>query len=173
MNDMEYDMLANMPFKSKQFWIWGHANVGKSTFIRKLEATGLRGFEIPTNNDFAEWDDLRYDFAYIDEFKGQLTIQFLNMFLQGSKMRLPGKYVIGGKLKDKNLPIFILSNYTPEEVYHKKSSRDLEPLLTRLKVIELKSFNDYQVITEPIRDTNGSPLFITDLYCDEDLVTQS
>lgn len=173
MNDMEYDMLVNLPFKSKQFWIWGSANVGKSTFIRKLEDVGLRGFEIPTNNDFAEWDDDRYDFAYIDEFKGQLTIQFLNMFLQGSKMRLPGKYVIGGKLKNKNVPIFILSNYTPEEVYHKKSARDLEPLLTRLRVIELKSFNDYTVLTEPLRDTNGSPFFISDLYCDEDETTQS
>jgi len=172
-NDMEYDMLANMPFKSKQFWIWGNANVGKSTLIRKFEDTGLRGFEIPTNNDFAEWDDSRYDFAFIDEFKGQLTIQFLNMFLQGSKMRLPGKYVIGGKLKNRNIPIFILSNYTPEEVYHKKTSRDLEPLLTRLRVIELKSYNDYSVLTEPLRDTNGSPLFISDLYTDEDLVTQS
>lgn len=172
-NDMEYDMLVNLPFKSKQFWIWGSANVGKSTFIRKLEDVGLRGFEIPTNNDFAEWEDDRYDFAYIDEFKGQLTIQFLNMFLQGSKMRLPGKYVIGGKLKNKNVPIFILSNYTPEEVYHKKSARDLEPLLTRLRIIELKSFNDYRVITVPEFDTNGSPLFVHDLYCDEDMVTQS
>lgn len=173
MNDMEYDMLVNLPFKSKQFWIWGSANVGKSTFIRKLEDVGLRGFEIPTNNDFAEWEDDRYDFAYIDEFKGQLTIQFLNMFLQGSKMRLPGKYVIGGKLKNKNVPIFILSNYTPEEVYHKKSARDLEPLLTRLKVIELKSFNDYEIITTPQFDTNGSPIYLTDLYCDENDTTTS
>lgn len=173
LNDMEYDMLANMPFKSKQFWIWGPPNTGKSTFIRKLEETGLLGYQIPTNGDFARWDDDQWDFAYIDEFKGQLTIQFLNEFLQGSKMFLSGKYVIGGTEKKKNLPIFILSNYTPEEVYHKKSARDLEPLLTRLRVIELKSYNDYTVYTEPLRDTNGSPLFISDLYCDEDQTTMS
>lgn len=172
-NDIEFDILANMPFKSKQFWIWGPPNSGKSTFIRKLEEAGLRGFDIPVNNDFAEWDDQKYDFAYIDEFKGQLTIQFLNLFLQGSKMRLPGKYVIGGRIKNRNIPVFILSNYTPEEVYHKKSARDLEPLLTRLRVIELKSFDNYQIITTPSYDTNGSPLFIHELYCDEDLVTQS
>jgi len=172
-NDVEFDALANMPFKSKQFWIWGPPNTGKSTFIRKLEDSGLRGFDIPVNNDFAEWDDEKYDFAYIDEFKGQLTIQFLNLFLQGSKMRLPGKYVIGGRVKNRNVPVFILSNYTPEEVYHKKSSRDLEPLLARLRVIELKSFNDYSIITTPSFDTNGSPLFVSDLYCDEDLTTQS
>lgn len=172
-NDIEFDALANMPFKAKQFWIWGPPNTGKSTFIRKLEDSGLRGFDIPVNNDFAEWDDEKYDFAYIDEFKGQLTIQFLNLFLQGSKMRLPGKYVIGGKLKNRNIPVFILSNYTPEEVYHKKSQRDLEPLLTRLRVLKLESFNDYKIVTTPSFDSNGSPLFITDLYCDEDLVSIS
>lgn len=173
MNDMEYDMLANLPFKSKQFWIWGPPNTGKSTFIRKLEESGLNGFQIPTNGDFARWDDSQWDFAYIDEFKGQLTIQFLNEFLQGSKMYLSGKYVIGGAMKNKNVPVFILSNYTPEEVYHKKTSRDLEPLLTRLRVIELKSFNDYTILKEPVYDTNGSPLFISDLYCDEDQTTIS
>jgi len=173
LNDMEYDMLANMPFKSKQFWIWGPPNVGKSTFIMKLEQAGLKGFQIPTNGDFARWDDDQWDFVYIDEFKGQLTIQFLNEFLQGSKMYLNGKYVVGGTIKNKNVPVFILSNYTPEEVYHKKVARDLEPLLARLRVIKLESYNDYSVLTEPIRDTNGSPLFINDLYCDEDLITQS
>jgi len=173
LNDMEYDMLANIPFKSKQFWIWGPPNVGKSTFIMKLEEVGLQGFQIPTNGDFARWNDEDWDFAYIDEFKGQLTIQFLNEFLQGSKMYLNGKYVVGGTVKSKNIPVFILSNYTPEEVYHKKSSRDLEPLLARLRIIKLESYNDYKLITVPQVDTNGSPLHLTDLYCDEDLVTQS
>lgn len=173
LNDMEYDMLANLPFKSKQFWIWGPPNVGKSTFIMKMEQAGLHGYQIPTNGDFARWDDDHWDFAYIDEFKGQLTIQFLNEFLQGSKMYLNGKYVVGGTVKNKNLPVFILSNYLPEEVYHKKSSRDLEPLLARLKVIKLESFNDYEIITTPTFDTNGSPLHVNDLYCDEDMITTS
>jgi len=166
LNGMEYDMLQEMPFKSPQFWIYGPPNTGKSTFIRKLEESGLVGFEIPVNNDFATWDDDKYDFAYIDEFKGQLTIQFLNLFLQGSKMTLPGKYVAGGRIKNRNIPVFILSNYTPEEVYHKKSLRDLEPLLCRLRIINLLSFQDYDIIT---RDTNGSPLYLNELYTDEQL----
>lgn len=170
LNGMEYDMLEPMPFKTPQFWIYGPPNTGKSTFIKKLEETGLCGFEIPVNNDFASWNDDNYDFAYIDEFKGQLTIQFLNLFLQGGKMTLPGKYVAGGRTKNKNIPVFILSNYTPEEVYHKKSNRDLEPLLCRLRVINLQSFQDYAIITSPLLDTNGSPIYLNDLYCDEELV---
>lgn len=162
-NGTEYDMLSVMPFKAPQFWIHGPPNVGKSTLINKLEEAGLVSYEIPTNNDFANWSDDKYDFCFIDEFKGQLTIQFLNLFLQGSKMTLPGKYVAGGKIKNKNMPIFILSNYTPEEVYHKKSDRDLEPLLRRIRIIHLTSFLDYEVITqEPNRD-----LCLTELYCSE------
>jgi len=166
-NNYEYDLICELPFKTPQFWIYGVANVGKTTIISKLLEIGLEGYHIPTNNDHAKWDDAMYDFAYIDEFKGQLTIQFLNEFLQGSRMDLPGKYVIGGKQKRKNLPCFILSNYTPEQVYHKKSTVDLAPLMSRLRVIELKSYNDYDIITQPIRDTNGSPIHISDLYCDE------
>lgn len=168
-NNYEYDLICELPFKTPQFWIYGVANVGKTTIISKLLECGLEGYHIPTNNDHAKWDDALYDFAYIDEFKGQLTVQFLNEFLQGSRMDLPGKYVIGGKQKKKNLPCFILSNYTPEQVYHKKSTTDLAPLLSRLRVIELKSFNDYEVLTSPSRDTNGSPIYLAELYADEQL----
>jgi len=172
---MEYDLLADMPFKTPQFWIYGPPNTGKSTFITKLEQAGLKGFEIPINNDFANWNDELYDFAYIDEFKGQLTIQFLNLFLQGSTMTLPGKYVAGGRIKKKNLPIFILSNYSPEQVYHKKSVFDLEPLLCRLRVIFLNSFKDYEIRSEA--PSPATPLLIespdigiSDLYSNEQIV---
>jgi len=168
-NNYEYDLICELPFKTPQFWIHGVANVGKTTIISKLLEIGLEGYHIPTNNDHAKWDDALYDFAYIDEFKGQLTIQFLNEFLQGSRMDLPGKYVVGGRQKKKNLPCFILSNYTPDQVYHKKSPIDLAPLLSRLRVIELKSFNDYEIVTSPSRDTNGSPIYLNDLYADEQL----
>lgn len=181
LNCMEYDLLANMPFKTPQFWIYGPPNTGKSTFIMKLQEAGLNGFEIPINNDFANWSDELYDFAYIDEFKGQLTIQFLNLFLQGGTMTLPGKYVAGGRIKRKNLPIFILSNYTPEHVYHKKSVFDLEPLLCRLRIIHLNSFNDYEIRTQapspPTPLLSQTPLLdaspdigIADLYSNEQIV---
>jgi len=39
--------------------------------------------------------------------------------------------------------------------------------MNRFRVIELKSYKDYEIITQPIRDTNGSPIHISDLYCDE------
>lgn len=173
-NNLIFNLLIKpLPFKSKQLWIYGKANVGKTTIIRNLLDHGLRGYEIPTNEDHASWDN-EYDFAYIDEFKGQLKIQFLNQFLQGSIMRLPGKYVAGGRVKNINIPVFILSNFTPAEVYKNKTLQELEPLLERLQVIELTSYNNYFINYEPPTPLLGSPpltpdIGINDLYANEEL----
>jgi hypothetical protein len=163
---IRYNLRKNWEFKEKQFYIFGPPDCGKTTLIMTLEKVGLRGFEIPKNNDFARYDDQLYDFAYLDEFKGQVTVQFLNEFLQGSKMTLPGKYVQGGRIKKKNMPIFILSNYSPTEAYVNKTIFDLQPLLSILHVIELKDKGQYSIFTEEtISDL--SPIAISDLYSDE------
>lgn len=120
-------------FKQRQYWIHGPPNTGKTTFIRELEEMGFRAFLIPTNNNFEGYDDAAYDFTYIDEFKGQLTIQFLNEWLQGSKMKLNTKY--GAAFKNSNLPCFILSNFSPENCYKNQDSENIAPLMTRLHVI--------------------------------------
>lgn len=120
-------------FKQAQYWIHGPPNTGKTSFIIHLEEIGFRGFLIPTNNNFDGYDDAAYDFTYIDEFKGQLTIQFLNEWLQGSKMKLNTKY--GAAFKNKNLPCFILSNFSPENCYKNSDSENINPLLTRITCI--------------------------------------
>jgi len=172
-NNLAFDLLMELPFKSKQLWIHGPANVGKTTIVRNLMEHGLRGYQIPTNEDHASWDN-EYDFAYIDEFKGQLKIQFLNEFLQGSYMRLPGKYIAGGVVKSKNIPVIILSNFTPGEVYKNKTLQELEPLLERLVVIHLTSFNNYFINYDAPTPLLVSPppspdIGLNDLYANEEL----
>lgn len=160
----EFDLLKNWNFKEKQFWIYGPPNAGKTTLIRQLKQYGMKGFEIPKNGDFANYHDDKFDFAFIDEFKGQLTIQFLNEFLQGEEMHLNGKYVAGGVRKRKNMPVFILSNFEPTQCFHKVSSTDIQPLLVRLHVFEINSPQDYEIILD---QDHVMDLGITDLYCDE------
>lgn len=123
-------------FKQKQYWICGPPNTGKTSMIMSFLDTGFRGFIIPTNNDFAEWDDDGYDFAYIDEFKGSLTIQFLNEFLQGSPMMLNAKF--GSRSKKKNIPVFIISNFEPQQVYQNVNQVSMQALLTRIQIIQTK-----------------------------------
>lgn len=120
-------------FKQKQYWIWGPRNTGKTSFVLDLVAQGFRGYDMPKNNYWNDYSDEAYDFAYIDEFKGQLTVTFLNEFLQGSPMKLRGRY--NDVIKKKNLPVFILSNFDPYGCYENFKSGELDPLVGRLHII--------------------------------------
>ncbi|AUM61844.1 Rep [uncultured virus] len=119
--------------KQKQYWICGPPNSGKTSLILDLSTEGFRGYEIPTNNDFSLYDDHMYDFAYIDEFRGALTIQFLNLWLEGSKQTL--NYKGGSYQKQRNILTFIISNFGPYEVYHKCAQSEINALSTRLEII--------------------------------------
>lgn len=122
--------------KQKQYWIYGPPDTGKTSLIMDLlQQHGLRGFQIPENNDFSAYDDY-YDFSYIDEFNGQLTIQFLNKWLEGTPMWLNTKG--GSREKTKNLPTFIISNLPPDRVYWKANPEILTALLARLIIIQTK-----------------------------------
>lgn len=139
--------VAPRRFKQPQLWICGSKNKGKTTFINELISKGYKGYEMPTNNDWSGYND-SYDFMFIDEFKGGITIQELNKVLQGNTCRLNTK---GGMVvKNKNMPIFIVSNYRPSEVYSKVDDDKLDTLMCRLIVIEnfdddssLKSTSNY------------------------------
>lgn len=121
--------------KQKQYWIHGPPDTGKTSLVLDLLQEGFRGFQIPENNDFSAYDDL-YDFAYIDEFTGQLPAHFLNKWLEGTHMWLNTK---GGSVeKRKNLPTFIISNLPPDRVYWKIPQEILTALLARLIVIQTK-----------------------------------
>nr|QTE03411.1 MAG: putative replication-associated protein [Phoenicopteridae CRESS-DNA-virus sp.] len=120
-------------FKQKQYWIYGPPNTGKTSLILDLLNCGFRGFQIPTNNDFTGWDDKSIDFAYIDEFRGQLTTTWLNEFLQGTPLKLNTKY--GMATKKKNIPVFILSNFKPEDAFKNVLLQSLQPFLERVFVI--------------------------------------
>lgn len=115
------------------------------------------------DEDFYDfYDDDQYDLIVLDEFKGQKTIQHMNRWLDGQKMTIRKKGSQG--LKTKNLPIIIISNYSPQEVYHKVAEHGrLDSFLDRLEIVEIKEMIDFQSIEflPPVvgMDTNGSPLF--------------
>lgn len=120
-------------FKEKQYWIYGEPNTGKTTFIEDLKQHGFRGYQIPKNGYYNDWTDDAFDFAYIDEFKGQISITFLNEWLQGSEMKLPGRYM--DNTKKQNIPTFILSNFDVINCYKNVTFSEVEPLILRLHII--------------------------------------
>jgi len=121
-------------FRTPGIWIYGPTGLGKTTFVRMLSET-FRGYQIPYNNDHSLWDDNNYDFSYCDEFKGQLTMTFLNEWIQGSVMHLNTKG--GSKVKRKNVLTIILSNFSPMDCY--KNAINIDPLLGRLHLLEFRA----------------------------------
>jgi len=137
-------------FKQRQYWICGSKNKGKTTMIMNLIEKGYSGYEMPVNNDWSGYHD-GVDFMWIDEYRGALTIQMLNRLLDGQPCRLNTK---GGVVfKNKNIPIFIISNYLPEEVYNKIEDDKLDTLLCRIKII--KNFNHDGVIVDDQPDVSS------------------
>jgi len=127
--------------KQPQLYLFGDANMGKTTLITNLSRF-CRIYYIPPDEDFyCDFDNDRYDLAIIDEFKGQKTIQWLNRWLDGQPFPLRRK----GKpayLKTKNIPTIIISNYPLETIYRKRvesNSAALDPLNSRLDVIKATS----------------------------------
>lgn len=79
---------CSRPFKQKQLYLSGPPNSRKTTFLQILQEYST-SVAIPTDED---WFDLYTDpepqLCFIDEFKGQKKIQWLNEFLQGSQMHI-------------------------------------------------------------------------------------
>lgn len=75
-------------FKQKQLFLTGPPNSLKTTFLNILKEY-CSSYVIPTTEDYYDlYGDPEPELCYIDEFKGQKTIQWLNEFLQGGDMHL-------------------------------------------------------------------------------------
>jgi len=126
------DRTLSAPFRTPAIWIYGPTKTGKSSVFLELSKS-LEGFLLPFNNDFRFYADNAYDFAYCDEFHGQLTVTFLNEWIQGTPMNLNTK---GSTVrKTHNLTTLICSNYSPFECFPK--ARQLDTLLGRLVVVSV------------------------------------
>lgn len=127
-------------FKQKQLYIWGKHNMGKTSLIISLEKF-LSIWRIPPYEHwYCNYQDDCFDLGFIDEYKGLKPIGFMNELLQGGRMVLPQKGVSAGMEKKNNIPIIIASNEPLEEIHRNISREALDPLLSRLLVIEVEQF---------------------------------
>lgn len=140
-NQCVYKMLLNkkkkmpdvLPEKKRHLWIYGPSNTGKTTNLRKrMQEKGEENFfQIPTNNDWIGYDDQYY--LYLDEYKGQLTIQQLNRICDGgAKVNVKGGTV---QLRY-DVQVIIISNYSIEECYNKADLVLIESLKNRFNEID-------------------------------------
>lgn len=133
-NSCVYKMLQRkrlpdeLPEKKRHLWIYGPSNTGKTTLLRmQMREKGEENFfEIPTNNDWVGYSDQYY--LWMDEYKGQLTIQQLNRICDGgAKMNVKGATV---QLRW-DCQVIILSNYSIADCYSKVDQVLLDSLYNR------------------------------------------
>lgn len=141
-NSMTYKMLQQkrqkmpdkLPEKKRHLWFYGASNTGKTYKIREMmKETGEdKWFQIPTNNDWIGYNGEKY--LYIDEFKGQLSVQMLNALCDGNyKVNVKG----GSTWIGWDIQVIICSNYSIRDCYSKVEDGILETLYNRFVEKEL------------------------------------
>lgn len=119
----------DMPDKRRHEWIYGESNTGKTTYLRQMMKEVPGGwFQIPYNNDWKGYGgELN---LYADEFKGQLTIQNLNLACDGgAKMNTKG----GTTQLDWCCKVWICSNYSISRCYRNADAELLDCLYNRFE----------------------------------------
>lgn len=127
-------MPEKLPPKRRHLWFYGASNTGKTYKIREMmKQTGEENwFQIPTNNDWIGYNGEKY--LYMDEFKGQLTVQQLNSICDGNyKVNVKG----GSSWIGWECQVIICSNYSIKECYSKVEESILDTLYNRFQEKEL------------------------------------
>ena len=98
--------------KIPQYWIVGPPNVGKTYNIDMIEPGGHGAYLMNKENNWSDYKDADYDFMYNEETGSDFKLAFLNHLLEGTQLKLNGKFT---KLitKKKHMPIILNSNYMP------------------------------------------------------------
>lgn len=134
--------------KTPQYWIVGPKDVGKTENIRSLKNKGHRSYLMPKNKDWADWDDNNIDFVYSEETHADYSLTFLNQMLEGTEIKLEGKFV-NNITKNKNVPFILNSNYMPHMVYKNTDLYSLTPTLSRMYIIYVDSKYNGHIIWNP------------------------
>lgn len=126
--------------KQMHLWVWGGANLGKTSGLIEPLKERLHCYEIMKDEMFnREWKG-PYDLAFCDEFSGTKHIEWLNEFLSSKEMqlRIPGG---GFTIKNQLIPTIITSNHSIDSLYFENQTT-LDALKSRFIEIRLEQFGN-------------------------------
>jgi len=120
-------------FKQRQLFVHGPPDHNKTSLVIWLSSF-LRIYYAAQEDFLDGYDDESYDLIVFDEFVGSYRLQTMNQILDGSpcRIRVKGAQVF----KNKNLPVLILSNLTPQNCYLHNNL--LSTFLSRIQVVALQ-----------------------------------
>jgi len=133
--------------RQQQYWLYGPPGVGKSFVVQQLLRLGHRGFQLPRNNDFAAYDDSRFDFIFSDELNDPTMskhppydISSMNSLLDGSPVHFNVK---GGSVaKNRNLTVLLIANIHPSKFFKAHAFIPevvMDAVLSRLTIVRVDS----------------------------------
>jgi len=153
--------------RTPQIWIKAGPGMGKTTLLNVLEdVLHLSIYRWPLDEKwFDGYSDGAFDLIVLDEYKAHKKITELNPILSGDRIPLSRRSQ-PPLVKRDNLPVMILSNYSPAECYHKASPMSLSTLTSRLIVIDFAD-TFIRIVPAEVVDLSGTESPITDAELDE------
>lgn len=118
--------------KLRHLWFHGPSNCGKTHLLRIVRSYFAFPAELPTNNDYRAIND-HTDLLYLDEYKGDLSVQTLNRLCDGDT-KLNTK---GGSTLILYPKVIICSNYSIRDCYRNIEDHIYDSLLNRFEQYDL------------------------------------
>ncbi len=130
--------------KDPQLWISSRASGrGKSTLLMLLSKM-LRIYRPSRNEWDDEWENGRYDLIIIDEYRGWKSIDWINMFAEGSPMPLKRRGTCD-ILKTDKTPMIVCSNLTIFEAYAALDHNSIHLIEARFDEVEVGDEVDIRI----------------------------
>ncbi len=123
----------------KHLYIWGATMMGKTTLYNKLK-TYLNIYRMPSGKWHPKYRNGVFDMIVFDEFRGQQTVTFMNQICDGGDLYLESKG--GGRTYNDFLPILVLANLLPGDIYVKVPTVILEAFERRFHFVNVNDFID-------------------------------
>lgn len=101
------------------------------------------------------WDDSRYDLVILDEFKGQKSVQQLNLFTDGARCSLVRRGTAPAIHKIKT-PCIMFTNFTWEECYPHASPVELVSLGRRWTNVEVTNGEDLFKLIDQLHEITAT-----------------